>query len=145
MVKGIRAALCQKLVQAFGEQVFEVIEQTPERLTDLDGIGPKRKQQVVEAWEAQKIIREIMVSCTPMALALPEPSAFTRPTATRPLPGSRRIPTVALDIGIGFKTADSLAQRLGIPRDAVIRAQAGVRHVPWSLLKMGTVPSITRS
>ena len=61
MVKGIGPHFAKKLVQAFGEQVFDVIEQTPERLTDLDGIGPKRKQRVVEAWEAQKIIREIMV------------------------------------------------------------------------------------
>src|SRR5215467_1491041 len=61
MVKGIGPHFARKLVQAFGEQVFDVIEQTPERLTDLDGIGPKRKQRVVEAWEAQKIIREIMV------------------------------------------------------------------------------------
>jgi exodeoxyribonuclease V alpha subunit len=49
MVKGIGPHFAKKLVQAFGEQVFDVIEQTPERLTDLDGIGPKRKQRVVEA------------------------------------------------------------------------------------------------
>ena len=61
MVKGIGPHFAKKLVQAFGEQVFDVIEQTPERLTELDGIGPKRKKRVVEAWEAQKIIREIMV------------------------------------------------------------------------------------
>src|SRR5262245_1106086 len=61
MVKGIGPHFAKKLVQAFGEQVFDVIEQTPERLMDLDGIGPKRKQRVVEAREAQKNIREIMV------------------------------------------------------------------------------------
>ena len=61
MVKGIGPHFAKKLVQAFGAEVFDVIEQTPERLTELDGIGPKRKKRVVEAWEAQKIIREIMV------------------------------------------------------------------------------------
>ena len=61
MVKGIGPHFAKKLVQAFKEDVFDVIEQTPERLTELDGIGPKRKQRVVEAWAAQKIIREIMV------------------------------------------------------------------------------------
>ena len=61
MVKGIGPHFAKKLVQAFGAQVFEIIEQTPERLTDLDGIGPKRKQRVVEAWAEQKVIREIMV------------------------------------------------------------------------------------
>ena len=61
MVKGIGPHFAKKLVQAFKEEVFDIIEQTPERLTELDGIGPKRKQRVVEAWSAQKIIREIMV------------------------------------------------------------------------------------
>ena len=54
MVKGIGPHFAKKLVQAFKEDVFDVIEQTPERLTELDGIGPKRKQRVIEAWEAQK-------------------------------------------------------------------------------------------
>ena len=49
MVKGIGPHFAKKLVRAFGEQVFEVIEHTPERLTELGGIGPKRKQRVVEA------------------------------------------------------------------------------------------------
>src|SRR5262249_9378285 len=61
MVKGIGPHFAKKLVQTFGAEVFDVIEQTPERLTDLDGIGPKRKQRVVEAWAEQKVIREIMV------------------------------------------------------------------------------------
>jgi exodeoxyribonuclease V alpha subunit len=61
MVKGIGPHFAKKLVRAFGERVFDVIEQTPERLTELDGIGPKRKQRVVDAWAAQKIIRDIMV------------------------------------------------------------------------------------
>src|SRR5262249_44806057 len=61
MVKGIGPHFARKLVQAFGEQVFDVIEQTPARLTDLDGIGPKRQQRIVAAWDAQKMIRAIMV------------------------------------------------------------------------------------
>jgi exodeoxyribonuclease V alpha subunit len=61
MVKGIGPHFAKKLVQAFKEDVFDVIEQAPERLTELDGIGPKRKQRVIEAWAEQKIIREIMV------------------------------------------------------------------------------------
>jgi exodeoxyribonuclease V alpha subunit len=61
MVKGIGPHFANKLVRAFGEQVFDVIEQSPERLTDLEGIGPKRKQRVVAAWAEQKAIRQIMV------------------------------------------------------------------------------------
>lgn len=118
-------------MQAFGEQVFDVIEQTPERLTDLDGIGPKRKQRVVEAWEAQKVIRQIMVFLHSHGVGTARAVRIYKTYGTDAIARVQENPyRLALDIhGIGFKTADTLAQRLGIPRDAVIRAQAGVRHV----------------
>src|SRR2546427_1142715 len=131
MVKGIGPHFAKKLVQAFGEQVFDVIEQTPERLTDLDGIGPKRKQRGVEAWQAQKIIREIMVFLHSYGVGTARAVRIYKTYGNDAIVKVRENPyRLALDIhGIGFKTADALAQRLGIPRDAVIRAQAGVRHV----------------
>ena len=131
MVKGIGPHFAKKLVQAFGEQVFDVIEQTPERLTTLDGIGPKRQQRVVEAWAAQKIIREIMVFLHSHGVGTARAVRIYKTYGTEAIVKVRENPyRLALDIhGIGFKTADALAQRLGIPRDAVIRAQAGVRHV----------------
>jgi exodeoxyribonuclease V alpha subunit len=131
MVKGIGPHFAKKLVQAFGEQVFDVIEQTPERLTDLDGIGPKRKQRVVEAWEAQKVIRQIMVFLHSHGVGTARAVRIYKTYGNEAITRVRENPyRLALDIhGIGFKTADALAQRLGIPRDAVIRAQAGVRHV----------------
>src|SRR2546427_2135116 len=131
MVKGIGPHFAKKLVQAFKEQVFDVIEQTPERLTELDGIGPKRKQRVVEAWEAQKIIREIMVFLHSHGVGTARAVRIYKTYGNDAIVKVRENPyRLALDIhGIGFKTADALAQRLGIPRDAVIRAQAGVRHV----------------
>src|SRR2546428_10691488 len=131
MVKGIGPHFAKKLAQAFGEQVFDVIEQTPERLTDLDGIGPKRKQRVVEAWEAQKMIRQIMVFLHSHGVGTARAVRIYKTYGTDAIARVQENPyRLALDIhGIGFKTADTLAQRLGIPRDAVIRAQAGVRHV----------------
>src|SRR3989442_8618548 len=131
MVKGIGPHFAKKLVQAFGEQVFDIIEQTPERLTALDGIGPKRKQRVVEAWDAQKIIREIMVFLHSHGVGTARAVRIYKTYGNDAIVRVQENPyRLALDIhGIGFKTADTLAQRLGIPRDAVIRAQAGVRHV----------------
>jgi exodeoxyribonuclease V alpha subunit len=61
MVRGIGPHFAKRLVQAFGERVFEVVEQEPKRLLELDGIGPKRQQRIVGAWAEQKVIREIMV------------------------------------------------------------------------------------
>jgi exodeoxyribonuclease V alpha subunit len=131
MVKGIGPHFAKKLVQAFGEAVFEVIEQTPDRLTELDGIGPKRKQRVIDAWSAQKTIREIMVFLHSHGVGTARAVRIYKTYGHEAIVRVRENPyRLALDIhGIGFTTADTLAQRLGIPRDAVIRAQAGVRHV----------------
>jgi exodeoxyribonuclease V alpha subunit len=131
MVKGIGPHFAKKLVGAFGEQVFEVIEHTPERLTELEGIGPKRKQRVVEAWAEQKVIREIMVFLHSHGVGTARAVRIYKTYGAEAVARVRDNPyRLALDIrGIGFKTADALAQRLGIPRDALIRAQAGVRHV----------------
>ncbi len=61
MVKGIGPHFAKRLVKAFGEQVFDIIEETPDRLMELDGIGKKRREKITSAWPEQKVVREIMV------------------------------------------------------------------------------------
>ncbi|MGZ9214342.1 MAG: SF1B family DNA helicase RecD2 [Candidatus Binatia bacterium] len=136
MVKGIGPHFAKKLVKAFGAEVFDVIEQTPERLQELDGIGPKRRQKVVSAWAEQKAIREIMVFLQSHGVGTSRSVRIYKTYGDEAIDKVRENPyRLALDIhGIGFKTADSLAQRLGIGPQSLIRAQAGVRHVlqEWS-------------
>ncbi len=131
MVKGIGPHFAKKLVGAFGEEVFAVIEHTPERLTELAGIGPKRKQRVAEAWAEQKVIRQIMVFLHSNGVGTARAVRIYKTYGDDAITKVQQNPyRLALDIhGIGFKTADTLAQKLGIPRDAMIRAQAGTRHV----------------
>ena len=136
MVKGIGPHFAKKLVKAFGEQVFDVIENTPERLLELEGIGPKRKARVTSAWAEQKVIREIMVFLQSHGLGTSRTVRIYKTYGDEAIIKVTENPyRLALDIhGIGFKTADTLAQRLGIPTDSLIRAQAGVRHAlqQWS-------------
>ena len=61
MIKGIGPHFAKKLVKAFGEDVFDVIEKSPERLRKLDGLGPKRVDRITSGWADQKAVREIMV------------------------------------------------------------------------------------
>jgi len=131
MVKGIGPHFARKLVRAFGEQVFDVIEQEPERLLELEGIGPKRKERVTKAWAEQKVVREIMVFLQSHGVGTARAVRIYKTYGDSAVERVRENPyRLALDIyGIGFKTADAIAQRLGIPNDALIRAQAGVRHV----------------
>ncbi|ADC64132.1 SF1B family DNA helicase RecD2 [Allochromatium vinosum] len=130
MVKGIGPHFAKTLVRAFGEAVFEVIEQQPERLRTLPGIGPKRQERVTRAWAEQKVIRAIMVFLQSHGIGTARAVRIYKTYGEDSVERVRENPyRLALDIhGIGFKTADSLAERLGIPRDSLMRAQAGVRH-----------------
>jgi len=131
MVKGIGPHFARKLVRTFGEQVFDVIEQEPERLLELEGIGPKRKERVTSAWAEQKVVREIMVFLQSHGVGTARAVRIYKTYGDAAVERVRENPyRLALDIhGVGFKTADAIAERLGVPRDALIRAQAGVRHV----------------
>ncbi|MCH9697994.1 MAG: ATP-dependent RecD-like DNA helicase [Gammaproteobacteria bacterium] len=131
MVKGIGPHFAKKLVRAYGEHVFDVIEQTPERLLELDGIGPKRKQRVVSGWAEQKAVREIMVFLQSHGIGTSRAVRIYKTYGDEAVDKVRENPyRLALDIhGIGFKTADVLAQKLGIPKDSILRARAGIRHV----------------
>lgn len=131
MIKGIGPHFAKKLVKAFGDKVFEVIEETPERMTELPGIGKTRKDMVVRGWAEQKAIREIMVFLQSYGVGTSRAVRIYKTYGHEAIAKVSENPyRLALDIhGIGFKTADTIALKLGIPHDSLIRAEAGVRHV----------------
>jgi exodeoxyribonuclease V alpha subunit len=131
MIQGIGPHFAKKLVKAFGERVFDVIEECPDRMLELPGIGSKRKERVVSAWAEQKVIREIMVFLQSYGVGTSRAVRIYKTYGNEAIAKVSENPyRLALDIhGIGFKTADTIAQKLGIPKDSLIRAQAGVRHV----------------
>ncbi|MBM7074385.1 ATP-dependent RecD-like DNA helicase [Shewanella sp. 202IG2-18] len=131
MLKGIGPHFAKRLVKAFGEDVFDIIEQNPERLLELEGIGKKRREKITSAWSEQKVIREIMVFLQSHGVGTARAVRIYKTYGDSAVEKVSENPyRLALDIhGIGFKTADDLAQQLGIDRESIIRAQAGVRHV----------------
>ena len=131
MVHGIGHHFAKVLVQAFREDVFDVIENNPERLLELPGIGRKRMESVASAWVEQKAIREIMVFLQSHGLGTARAVRIYKSYGNEAIFKVSENPyRLALDIhGIGFKTADALAAKLGIASDSMMRAQAGVRHV----------------
>jgi len=131
MVKGIGPHFAKVLVKAFKEQVFDIIETEPERLKTLPGIGPKRIEKITSAWSEQKAIREIMVFLQSHGVGTGRAVRIYKTYGDDSIAKVTENPyRLALDIhGIGFKTADVIAGRLGIAPDSLIRAQAGVRHV----------------
>lgn len=131
LIKGIGPAFAKVLVKGFGENIFDIIEQTPERLMELDGIGKKRVDKIVSAWDEQKSVREIMVYLQSHGVGTARATRIYKKYGDEAINTIKANPyTLAKDIhGIGFKTADQLAINVGIPRNSIIRARAGVLHV----------------
>ena len=131
MVKGIGPVYAKKLVEKFGEQIFDVIERQSARLEEIEGVGPKRRQRIKEAWAEQKVIRNIMVFLHSNGVSTSRAVRIYKTYGEDAIEKVRGNPyTLAKDIhGIGFKTADQIAQKIGIPVDSLIRACAGLSHV----------------
>jgi len=130
LIKGIGPVYAKKLVARFGEGVFGIIEHTSARLEEIDGIGPGRRRKIKEAWAEQRVIRDIMVFLHSHGVGTSRATRIYKTYGEAAIETVRSNPyLLAQDIpGIGFKTADQVAQRLGIPADSLIRARAGLRH-----------------
>ena len=130
MIKGIGPVYGGKLVQAFGQDVFDVIEASPERLREVAGIGPKRAARIVAGWGDQKAIREIMIFLHANGVSTSRAVRIYKTYGVDAIEVISRNPyQLARDIrGIGFRSADQIAQKLGIEKTAVVRARAGILY-----------------
>jgi len=131
MVKGIGPVYARKLVQKFGEEIFEIIEEHPACLEEVEGIGPGRRRRITQAWSDQKAIREIMLFLHSHGVGTRRAARIYRTYGANAVAQVRENPyRLSQDItGIGFKTADRIAANVGISRDSALRARAGLNHV----------------
>ena len=130
MIRGIGPVYAKKLVRTFDSRVFDVIETAPERLREIAGIGPVRAGRITEAWAEQKVVREIMVFLHGHGVGTARAVRIFKTYGADAVEVMSENPyRLARDIrGIGFKTADAIAMRLGIEKTATIRVRAGVGH-----------------
>ena len=130
MIRGIGPIYASKLVGAFGAEVFEVIEQAPERLREVPGIGKVRAGRIATAWADQKVVREIMVFLHSHGVGTARAVRIFKTYGNDAVQVMAENPyRLARDIrGIGFRTADAIAARLGIEATAMIRLRAGVNY-----------------
>jgi exodeoxyribonuclease V alpha subunit len=130
MIRGIGRVYAKKLVRAFGEAVFDVIEQEPARLREVTGIGPKRAERITAGWGEQKIIREIMLFLHSNGVSTSRAVRIYKTYGADAIKLISENPyRLARDIrGIGFRTADQIAAKLGIEKTALIRVRAGISY-----------------
>ena len=130
IIRGIGPVYAKKLVRAFGEKVFDTIEAEPERLREVTGIGPVRADRITAAWAEQKIVREIMVFLHSHGVGTARAVRIYKTYGADAVQVMAENPyRLARDIrGIGFKTADAIAMKLGIEKTAMIRVRAGISY-----------------
>ena len=130
MIRGIGPVYAKKLLRAFGEKVFDVIEAEPDRLREVDGIGPVRASRIVAAWAEQKVVREIMVFLHSHGVGTARAVRIYKTYGADAVQVMSENPyRLARDIrGIGFKTADAIAMKLGVDKTAMIRVRAGISY-----------------
>lgn len=130
MIRGIGPVYAKKLVRAFSDKVFDIIENEPDRLREIDGIGPVRAERITIAWAEQKVVREIMVFLHSHGVGTARAVRIFKTYGVDAVQVMSENPyRLARDIrGIGFKTADTIAMKLGIEKTAMIRVRAGISY-----------------
>jgi len=141
LVKGIGPIMSERIVRRFGLHTLEVIEKTPEKLSDVEGIGPKRVAMITKAWEEHKEIREVMIFLQGHGVSAAYSAKIYKQYGNQSIEIVRENPyRLAHNIhGIGFITADKIAQNLGIDPNSLIRAKAGLIYVLNQLSEDGHV------
>ena len=131
LIKGIGPHFAKVMVNHFGLNVIDIIDTNPELLLELPGIGQKRLAILTQSWQNQKAIRKIMLFLQSHGVGTARAVRIFKTYGENAIDIVTQNPyKLAKDIyGIGFKTADLIAQNIGIPKDSLIRAQAGLSHI----------------
>jgi exodeoxyribonuclease V alpha subunit len=130
LIKGIGPKMAERIVTHFGADTLRVIEEEPARLIEVHGLGKKRTQMIGTAWEEQKAIKEVMVFLQGVGVSTSLAVRIYKKYGDAAISVVRNEPyRLAADVwGIGFKTADTIAQAVGIPHDSPQRVQAGIQY-----------------
>ncbi|WFB09436.1 ATP-dependent RecD-like DNA helicase [Streptomyces sp. LX-29] len=130
LIKGIGPRIADRITEHFGVDTLDVIENEPKRLIEVPGLGPKRTKMIGAAWEEQKAIKEVMVFLQGVGVSTSIAVRIYKKYGDASISVTRNEPyRLAADVwGIGFLTADKIAQSVGIPHDSPERVKAGLQY-----------------
>ncbi|KOX37210.1 MULTISPECIES: ATP-dependent RecD-like DNA helicase [unclassified Streptomyces] len=130
LVKGIGPVFADRITRHFGLDTLDVLEEAPGRLIEVPGLGPKRTRNITAAWEEQKAIKEVMVFLQEVGVSTSIAVRIYKQYGDASISVVRNQPyRLASDVwGIGFLTADRIAQSVGIPHDSPDRVKAGLQY-----------------
>ncbi|MER7643451.1 ATP-dependent RecD-like DNA helicase [Streptomyces sp. NPDC126522] len=130
LVKGIGPVFADRITRHFGLDTLQIIEDEPKRLIEVPGLGPKRTKKIAEAWEEQKAIKEVMLFLQSVEVSTSIAVRIYKKYGDASISVVKNQPyRLASDVwGIGFLTADKIAQSVGIPHDSPERVKAGLQY-----------------
>jgi exodeoxyribonuclease V alpha subunit len=139
MIKGIRAGMAERLVDAFGDRILEIIDKESARLEEVDGIGPARREMIKDSWKAQKAVRDILVFLQSHEVGTACAMRIYKQYGEQAVAVVRENPyRLCHEVwGIGFKTADRIALSIGIPPHSESRARAGILYILHTMADEG--------
>lgn len=130
LIKGIGPVMADRIVGHFGVDTLRIIEEEPRRLVEVPGLGPKRTKMIAVAWEEQKVIKEVMIFLQGVGVSTSIAVRIYKKYGDASISVVKNEPyRLAADVwGIGFLTADRIAQAVGIPHDSPERVKAGLQY-----------------
>ncbi|MFI9290289.1 SF1B family DNA helicase RecD2 [Streptomyces gardneri] len=130
LIKGIGPVFADRITTHFGLDTLDILEEAPARLIEVPGLGPKRTGKITAAWEEQKAIKEVMVFLQGVGVSTSIAVRIYKKYGDASISVVRNQPyRLAADVwGIGFLTADKIAQAVGIPHDSPDRVKAGLQY-----------------
>lgn len=131
LIKGIGPKKAKLIVDHFGEQTLAIIEQQPERLSEVKGIGAKDRDEIIKAWSEQSEIKELHLFLQTHEVSINVATRVYKQYGKESIKVIRENPyQLEKDVqGIGFRTADEIAVKLGLPFDSVPRLATGLKYI----------------
>ena len=139
LIKGVGPATAKKIVDFFGLETLEMLDQNPARIIDVPGIGPNKVEIIGKAWQEQQQIKDIMLFLQSHGVSASLAVKIFKQYGDKSIQIVRNSPyQLARDIfGVGFKTADQIAVKLGLPSDSPERIQTGLLYALGNLTNEG--------
>ncbi|HEY2106183.1 MAG TPA: ATP-dependent RecD-like DNA helicase [Candidatus Binataceae bacterium] len=140
-IKGVGRALARRITEHFGDELFTVLDTAPHRLREVHGIGAAIVRQITVAWQDQSGLRELMVFLRGHGISAHYARRIHKLYGTRSLDVIRSDPYLLARTvhGIGFRTADAVAEQIGIPRNSIARARGAVLYLLERMAEDGHV------
>ena len=129
LIKGVGPKFAGRIVKTFGAETFDIIEESPERLIEVEGLGQKRVDMIIEAWKEQKEVKNIMLFLQDHGVGTALATRIFSEFGAESIKIAKENPYRLTDVwGIGFRTADTIARSMGFDTGSVYRIRSGVAY-----------------